>query len=162
MENSPTAKLYATLERQRSAFAGQMNPVIAVRRDRLARLAAIGEKHAAQIAEAISADFGHRSAHETQMAELLVVGASIRHAQRHLKAWMKTRRMPTALHYRPGSNRLMRQPLGVVGIVAPWNYPYLLTLGPAVAALAAGNRVMIKPSELVPRFSAPVSYTHLT
>lgn len=154
MENSPTAKLYATLERQRSAFAGQMNPVIAVRRDRLARLAAIGEKHAAQIAEAISADFGHRSAHETQMAELLVVGASIRHAQRHLKAWMKTRRMPTALHYRPGSNRLMRQPLGVVGIVAPWNYPYLLTLGPAVAALAAGNRVMIKPSELVPRFSA--------
>jgi len=82
------------------------------------------------------------------------VGAAIRHAQRHLKAWMKTRRMPTALHYRPASNRLMRQPLGVVGIVAPWNYPYLLALGPAVAALAAGNRVMIKPSELVPRFSA--------
>jgi len=154
MENSPSAKLYATLERQRSAFGQQMNPDIAVRRDRLARLAAMGEKHAAQIAEAISADFGHRSAHETRMAELLVVGASIRHAQRHLKAWMKTRRVPTALHYRPASNRLMRQPLGVVGIVAPWNYPYLLALGPAVAALAAGNRVMIKPSELVPRFSA--------
>ncbi|MBE0626904.1 MAG: coniferyl aldehyde dehydrogenase [Burkholderiales bacterium] len=154
MENSPTAKLYATLERQRSAFAVQMNPDIAVRRDRLARLAAMGEKHAAQIAEAISADFGHRSAHETQMAELLVVGASVRHAQSHLKTWMKTRRVPTALHYRPGSNRLLRQPLGVVGIVAPWNYPYLLALGPAVAALAAGNRVMIKPSELVPGFCA--------
>jgi coniferyl-aldehyde dehydrogenase len=57
------------------------------------------------------------------------------------------------LHYRPASNRLMRQPLGVVGIVAPWTYPYQLSVTPAVAAIAAGNRVMIKPSELTPRFS---------
>ena len=153
MENSPVARLYAILECQRSAFAGQMNPGIEVRRERLARLAAMGEKHAAQIVEAISADFGHRSSHETQMAELVLVGGTIRHAQRHLKAWMKPRRMPTALHYRPGSNRLMRQPLGVVGIVSPWNYPYQLALAPAVAAIAAGNRVMLKPSELTPRFS---------
>ncbi|MHB8668232.1 MAG: coniferyl aldehyde dehydrogenase [Burkholderiales bacterium] len=153
MENSPTARLYAILEHQRSAFAQEMNPTLAVRKDRLARLAAMGEKHAAQIVEAISADFGHRSAHETQMAELVLVGATIRHAQRHLKAWMKPQRMPTAMHYRPGSNRLLRQPLGVVGIISPWNYPYQLALAPAVAALAAGNRVMIKPSELTPRFS---------
>ncbi len=154
MENSPAVHLYATLERQRAAFAEEMNPTIAARRDRLARLAQMGEKHAAAIIEAISADFGHRSAHETQMAELVLVGATIRHAERHLKSWMKPRRMPTALHYRPGSNRLLRQPLGVVGIVAPWNYPYQLALAPAVAAMAAGNRVMIKPSELTPRFSA--------
>ena len=154
MEISPTEKLYATLEAQRSAFAGEMFPSLAARRERLDRLAAMGEKHAAQIVEAIRSDFGHRSAHETQMAELLVVGASIRHARRHLGAWMRTRRVPTAMHYRPGSNRLMRQPLGVVGIVAPWNYPYLLALGPAVGAIAAGNRVMIKPSELTPNFSA--------
>jgi coniferyl-aldehyde dehydrogenase len=153
MENSPTAKLYAVLESQRSAFAQEMNPALEVRRDRLARLAALGEKHAADIVAAISADFGHRSAHETQMAELVLVGATIRHAERHLKRWMKPRRMPTALHYRPGSNRLLRQPLGVVGIVAPWNYPYQLALAPAVAAIAAGNRVMIKPSELTPRFA---------
>src|SRR5512140_2417282 len=153
MENSPTARLYAVLESQRSAFAQEMNPTLAVRKDRLARLAAMGEKHAAQIVEAISADFGHRSSHETQMAELVLVGGTIRHAERHLKGWMKARRMPTALHYRPGSNRLLRQPLGVVGIIAPWNYPYQLALAPAVAAIAAGNRVMIKPSELTPRFS---------
>lgn len=153
MENSPTAQLFAILERQRSAFAEEVYPTVAVRRDRLDRLAAMGEKHAAQIVEAISADFGHRSSHETQMAELVLVGGTIRHAQRHLKGWMKPRRVPTALHYLPASNRLMRQPLGVVGIVAPWNYPYQLALAPAVAAVAAGNRVMIKPSELTPRFS---------
>ena len=153
MENSPTARLHALLECQRSAFALEMNPTVAVRKERLARLAAMGEKHAAQIVEAISADFGHRSPHETQMAELVMVGGTIRHAERHLKGWMKARRGPTALHYRPGSNRLMRQPLGVVGIVAPWNYPYQLALEPAVAAIAAGNRVMLKPSELAPRLS---------
>ncbi|MBE0620816.1 MAG: coniferyl aldehyde dehydrogenase [Burkholderiales bacterium] len=153
MENSPNMRLYAILERQRAAFAEEMNPSLAVRRDRLARLAAMGEKHAAEIIDAISADFGHRSSHETQMAELVLVGATIRHAQRHLKGWMKPRRMPTAMHYRPGSNRLLRQPLGVVGIVSPWNYPYQLALAPAVPAIAAGNRVMIKPSELTPRFA---------
>jgi len=153
MQNSPTERLFAILERQRSAFAEEMNPTVAVRQDRLARLAAMSEKHAARIIEAISADFGHRSAHETQMAELLVLSGSIRHAQRHLKRWMKPRRVPTAMQYRPASNRLLRQPLGVVGIVAPWNYPYQLALEPALAALAAGNRVMIKPSELTPRLS---------
>jgi len=153
MENSPSARLYAILESQRSAFDQEMNPGLALRQDRLARLAAMGEQHAAQIVETISADFGHRSSHETQMAELVYVGGAIRHAQRHLKGWMKARRMPTALHYRPGSNRLMRQPLGVVGIIAPWNYPYQLAVAPAAAAVAAGNRVMVKPSELTPRFS---------
>ena len=58
------------------------------------------------------------------------------------------------MQFLPATNRLLPQPLGVVGIIAPWNYPLQLTLAPAVGALAAGNRVMIKPSELVPRFSA--------
>ena len=153
METSPTEALFEILERQRAAFVADMNPTIAVRQDRLDRLAAMNEKHGTRIVEAISADFGHRSAHETRMAELVLMGATIRHARRHLKGWMRTRRVPTALHYLPASNRLMRQPLGVVGIVAPWNYPYQLSVPPAVAAIAAGNRVMIKPSELTPRFS---------
>jgi len=153
MEKSPTASLTDLLQRQRAAFAEDMNPSIATRQDRLARLAAMGEEHAAQIVAAISADFGHRSSHETRMAELLIVGTAIRHARRHLKGWMKTRRVTTAMHYLPAGNRLMRQPLGVVGIVAPWNYPYQLSVTPAIAAIAAGNRVMVKPSELTPRFS---------
>ncbi len=67
---------------------------------------------------------------------------------------MAPRRVSTALQFMPARNRLIPQPLGVVGIIAPWNYPLQLTLAPAVGTLAAGNRVMIKPSELVPRFSA--------
>ncbi len=153
METSPAGALFEILERQRAAFVAEMNPSIAARQDRLERLAAMNEKHGTSIVEAIDADFGHRSAHETRMAELVLMGATIRHARRHLKGWMKARRVPTAMHYLPASNRLMRQPLGVVGIVAPWNYPYQLSVTPAVAAIAAGNRVMIKPSELTPRFS---------
>jgi coniferyl-aldehyde dehydrogenase len=153
MEPTPAASLIELLQRQRAAFTAEMNPPIAARLDRLARLARMNEQHAAAIVAAIGADFGHRSPHETRMAELLLVGSAIRHARRHLKGWMKTRRVSTAMHYLPAGNRLMRQPLGVVGIIAPWNYPYQLSVTPAIAAIAAGNRVMLKPSELTPRFS---------
>ena len=67
---------------------------------------------------------------------------------------MRMRRAPTALYYRPGYNRVLPQPVGVVGVVSPWNYPLQLSLGPAVGALASGNRVMLKPSEITPRTSA--------
>jgi coniferyl-aldehyde dehydrogenase len=105
------------------------------------------------MAQAISADFGQRSRHETLIAESFILLADIAHTVRHLKRWMKPRRVATALHFIPGSSRIIPQPLGVVGIISPWNYPLQLAIVPAVAALAAGNRVMIKPSELTPRFS---------
>ncbi|MDO5604814.1 MAG: coniferyl aldehyde dehydrogenase [Paracoccus sp. (in: a-proteobacteria)] len=146
--------LLAALEVQRAAFRADMMPGAALRIDRLNRLGALLEQNAADLAQAISQDFGHRSTHETRLAELLILGGTIRHAKRHLKRWMAQRSAPTALHFRPGRNRLIRQPLGVVGIVAPWNYPLQLTLAPAIGALAAGNRVMLKPSELTPRLSA--------
>ncbi|MEW6642433.1 MAG: coniferyl aldehyde dehydrogenase [Pseudomonadota bacterium] len=129
-------------------------PTLAERLDRLARLRALVTDNEAQFAAAISADFGHRSAIETLIAETMFVRGEIRHAAKHLKAWMTPRRVRTQLQFLPGRNKLLPQPLGVIGIVAPWNYPLQLTLAPAVAAVAAGNRVMIKPSELVPRFSA--------
>jgi coniferyl-aldehyde dehydrogenase len=112
------------------------------------------EKHEAAFAAAIAADFGGRSRHETLVAEIFVVVAAANHAIRHLGRWMRMRSVPTALYYRPGYNRVLPQPVGVAGIVAPWNYPLQLALGPAVGALAAGNRVMLKPSELTPRLSA--------
>ena len=141
------------LERQRAAFLSDLSPPLAVRRDRLTRLLRMTEAHADDIARAISADFGHRSTHETKLAEILLIIGGIKHARRLLAKWMKPRRMRTALHFQPGSSRLIRQPLGVVGVVAPWNYPYQLTMGPTISAIAAGNRVMIKPSEIMPRFS---------
>lgn len=148
------AELEVILHAQRAAHAADPSPDIELRRDRLQRLATVTERHGAELVQAIQADFGHRSAHETQLTDLLMIDTAIRHAVRHLPKWMKTRRAETALQYLPASNRLMRQPLGVVGILSPWNYPYQLAMGPAVAAIAAGNRVMIKPSEYTPRFSA--------
>jgi coniferyl-aldehyde dehydrogenase len=129
-------------------------PGLAERLDRLARLRAAIQANESRFEAEISADFGHRSSIETAIAETLLVLGEIKHAAKHLKKWMAPQRVATALQFMPASNRLIPQPLGVVGIIAPWNYPLQLTLAPAVGALAAGNRVMIKPSELVPRFSA--------
>ena len=129
-------------------------PTLNERLDRLARLRAVISDNEARFEQAISKDFGHRCATETAIAESLLVLGEIKHAIKHLRKWMTPRRISTALQFVPAKNRLMPQPLGVVGIIAPWNYPLQLTLAPTVGALAAGNRVMIKPSELVPRFSA--------
>jgi coniferyl-aldehyde dehydrogenase len=128
-------------------------PDLAERLDRLTRLRAAISENEERFAQAIS-DFGHRCTIETTIAETMLVLGEIRHANKHLKKWMAPRRVSTALQFLPAKNRLIPQPVGVVGIIAPWNYPLQLTLAPAVGALAAGNRVMIKPSELVPRFSA--------
>lgn len=146
--------LHEIFTAMRAASRAAPDPSLALRRDRLARLKALLTEPAAAWEAAISADFGHRSPHETRLAEAFVVEAGITHALRHLKGWAKTRRVKTEIAFWPGRNRLMWQPLGVVGIVAPWNYPLQLTLAPTTAALAAGNRVMLKPSELTPRFSA--------
>jgi coniferyl-aldehyde dehydrogenase len=141
---------HAMFELSRTALA----PTLAQRLDRLARLRAVVSENETRFEQAISADFGHRSTTETTIAETMLVLGEIKHAAKQLKNWMAPRRISTALQFMPAKNRLMPQPLGVVGIIAPWNYPLQLTLAPAVGALAAGNRVMIKPSELVPRFSA--------
>lgn len=132
-------------------------PTLRERLDRLARLRAAVSENESRFEQVISADFGHRCATETAIAESLLVLGEIKHASKHLKNWMAPRRVATALQFVPARNRLIPQPLGVIGIIAPWNYPLQLTLAPAVGALAAGNRVMIKPSELVPRFSELLS-----
>jgi coniferyl-aldehyde dehydrogenase len=146
----PAAEL---LDLQREAFGRDPNPLIAVRDDRLARLAAMTEKHEDAVCAAISADFGHRSHHETRLAEIFFTRQAASHARRHLARWMRPRRMPTPWYLRPARSRLLRQPLGAVGIISPWNYPYQLALAPAVGAIAAGNRVMLKPSEQTPRLA---------
>lgn len=148
------ADLHALLEQQRAAHQADPLPSLRQRLERLDRLQRLLDHNTQTFIDAIAADFGHRSSHETRMAEILVLDMELRHIRKNLGRWMKPRRMATALSYLPGSNRLVRQPLGVVGVVSPWNYPLQLALAPALGALAAGNRVMIKPSELTPRFSA--------
>ena len=148
------ATMEKTFAAQRAAFAADMDPGREVRRERLARLLALTEKHQAAIAAAISADFGNRSRHETDLTEIFLVLSGVRHMRRHVGRWMKPRRVATPLHMLPARSELIPQPLGVVGVISPWNYPYQLGMMPAAAAIAAGNRVMLKPSELTPRFSA--------
>ncbi|WP_323122944.1 coniferyl aldehyde dehydrogenase [Burkholderia alba] len=106
------------------------------------------------ITEAIHADFGHRAKQEIQIAEFWLSKEEINDALRHGARWMKTRRRPMNKWMLPARARLMPQPLGVVGIVVPWNYPLLLGVTPLIGALAAGNRAMLKLPELTPRFSA--------
>lgn len=105
------------------------------------------------LAHAISADFGHRSESETQFAELFPSFTGISHAKKYGKSWMKTRRASISAMYRPAHNEIQPQPLGVVGIMVPWNYPLYLAVGPMIDALTAGNRVMIKMSEAAPKFA---------
>jgi coniferyl-aldehyde dehydrogenase len=133
-------------ERGRNAVAPSYEQRIASL-ERLER-ALLTRKHA--IVEAISRDFGQRSKHETLLAEVFVVLGEIRHAKAHLREWMEPEDRETSVVFMPASCQVVYQPLGVVGIIAPWNYPVQLALAPLVAALAAGNRAMIKPSELVP------------
>ncbi len=155
-EPSP-GDLSELLHRQRKAFLSDMSPARAVRVERLNRLSQLIESHSREFSLAIAADFGTRSATEIRITETLMLQSGIRHAIRHLAKWMKPQRVPTAMAYRPGRSMIMRQPLGVVGIISPWNYPLQLALGPLIGALAAGNRAMIKPSELTPSFSAALA-----
>ena len=111
------------------------------------------------LAKAISADFGYRSESETQFAELFPSFTGISHAKKHGKKWMKPQRVTISALYMPAHNEIQPQPLGVVGIMVPWNYPLFLAVGPMIDALAAGNRIMIKMSEAAPQFAQTFAET---
>jgi acyl-CoA reductase-like NAD-dependent aldehyde dehydrogenase len=143
--------LDALLAAQRRAFDADPYPSAAQRRARLAALERVLTAHAPALERAIDADFGGRSPHETRLLELFPSVAAARHARRHVGRWMKPERRPVSMWFLPGANRLVRQPLGVAGIIVAWNYPLFVAIGPLVGALAAGNRAMIKMSEFTPR-----------
>ena len=150
----PTLPLKALFDAQYQASRGQIDVPLALRRDRLGRLRSLIETHASALSEAIEADFGVRSRQLTEAADLFVLRAAIGQLHKELPRWMKTRRVLTPVYLLPARGHIQRQPLGVVGVIGPWNYPLQLNLGPAATALAAGNRVMLKPSELTPHTSA--------
>ena len=109
------------------------------------------------IVAAVDRDFGGRLRHETLFAEIYVTIEAFRHARRHVAGWMKRRRRSVPLTMMPGRAWVQPQPVGLVGIIAPWNYPLLLALTPVAGALAAGNRVLLKPSELTPTVTALIA-----
>ena len=138
---------------QQAAFRQAPYPTPATRRERLARLERMALHHADEVERAIRQDYGHRSSVETRLAEITTLKVALRHTRRHLKRWMRPQRVSINWRFLPAQGEIHRQPLGVVGIISPWNYPWQLALLPALNALAAGNRVMIKPSELTPATS---------
>ncbi|MDD5175017.1 MAG: coniferyl aldehyde dehydrogenase [Sterolibacterium sp.] len=139
---------------QRAAHLADPYPSEAVRRDRLERLLAMIKDNSAAIEDTICADYGHRSKDETMGFEILNCVLDVRHTLKLFPKWMKTERRPVALTSFPGRAEIVKQPLGVVGVVVPWNYPLFLAITPISAALAAGNRVMVKMSADTPSFSA--------
>ncbi|MCO7513188.1 coniferyl aldehyde dehydrogenase [Pseudomonas guariconensis] len=142
--------LAATFAAQRQAFASHPMPEAAQRRQWLKSLREALLAGQQQLVEAIDQDFAGRSADETLLAELLPSVQGLRHAERHLQRWMRPSRRRVGLAFQPASARVLYQPLGVVGIIVPWNYPLFLAIGPLTCALAAGNRVMLKLSEATP------------
>jgi coniferyl-aldehyde dehydrogenase len=148
------AGLDALLCTQRNAWLRAPYPAWCERAAHLRSLRRLLFDNQACIVKAIDADFGHRPQQETELSEFWIAKEEIDEALKHGKHWMKTSRRPMNKWMFPAKARLMPQPLGVIGILAPWNYPLLLSVTPLIGALAAGNRVMIKMSELTPRFSS--------
>ncbi|MFT5451193.1 MAG: coniferyl-aldehyde dehydrogenase [Enterobacterales bacterium] len=104
--------------------------------------------------DAMSVDFGHRSEDDSIVGDILTSISGINYSIKRLKSWMKPKRKHIGLLFQPATGKVIYQPLGVVGIIAPWNYPLFLSVGPLTAALAAGNNAMIKMSEYTPKTSS--------
>jgi coniferyl-aldehyde dehydrogenase len=152
MDANSTDALDPTLKRLRAAWRAQ-RPTIAQRRADLERLREAFRRGVPAMDAAIRADFGHRSPHENLMNEASVVLAEIGHTLRHLRRWTRPRRVGVGWRFWPARAEVRPGPVGVVGIISPWNYPVNLALVPLVSAIAAGNHVYLKPSEHTPRTS---------
>ncbi len=147
-------RLRAALDRQRSAQHVGGPPDAATREHRLDRLMAVVLDNADVLVAAMRTDYGHRSSVQSYLSDVVGLLPSIRHARKHVRTWMRPQRVPAgSMRVFGGRAWVQWQPLGVVGIIAPWNFPVGLALAPIAGAFAAGNRVMLKLSEYVPHTS---------
>ncbi|MHC8359519.1 coniferyl aldehyde dehydrogenase [Pseudomonas sp. LS2P72] len=146
----PLEELQTLFDAQRAAYAANPMPPAAQRQQWLKALRDLLSKERQALIEAISQDFSHRSADETLLAELMPSLHGIHYASQHLKGWMKASKRKVGIAFQPAAAKVVYQPLGVVGVIVPWNYPLYLAIGPLVGALSAGNRVMLKLSESTP------------
>jgi len=144
----PHKTLESTLAQQKAAYLAQPAPTLAERRRDLLTLQRFIRDHKAALCEAISADYGNRSSHETLLTEIFPAIDGIDHVLKHLRSWMKPqRRAVDWRNFFGARNRVIPQALGVVGVIVPWNFPLNLSLIPLTYIFAAGNRAMVKMSE---------------
>ncbi len=146
-------QLQQLFTRQRDAFSANPMPSAEQRIQWLKSLSQMLASNQEALIKAINQDFSNRSADETLLAEIMPSLQGIHYACSHIKKWMKPSRRSVGMAFQPASAKVIYQPLGVVGVIVPWNYPLFLAMGPLVGALSAGNRVMIKMSESTPATS---------
>ncbi len=150
------ADMQSVLEKQRASFTAALPEPMSVRSDRIDRAIALLVDHAEDFAKAVSADFGHRSREQTLMTDIMPSVSAMKHAKKHFESWARNeKRKPTfPLGFLGAKAEVVYQPKGVVGVVAPWNFPVGMVMVPMAGILAAGNRAMIKPSEFTEAVSA--------
>lgn len=151
--DTPQTELRPTLDRLRAAWQAQ-RPDLARRQADLQRLRDALKRRLDEMARTIAADFGHRSLHESRIADGMTVLNEIDHLLKHLRRWMMPRRVGVGWRFWPARAEIRPEPVGVVGVIAPWNYPVNLALIPLATAIAAGNHVYLKPSEHTSRTTA--------
>lgn len=148
--NGSSESISVIFQKQKEAYAKQPFPTLNDRKDALLKLKRALLKNQTLLVKALSEDFGYRSEHDSIISDILPVVRQINYTLSHLKQWMKPSRRHAGLLLAPAKVRVEYQPKGVVGIIAPWNFPIMLALSPLVTSLAAGNRTMIKVSEFTP------------
>jgi coniferyl-aldehyde dehydrogenase len=151
-----TSRMDAVLARQRAAFMAELPVSLAARKDRLKRCIALMKDNAGAFTKALSDDFGHRSTEQSMLTDIVASIGAAKHALKHVEGWMRPekRKVMFPLGLLGARARIEFQPKGVVGIIAPWNFPVQLTMAPLIGALAAGNRAMVKSSEFTPTVAA--------
>lgn len=157
MEQQPMPEnnsgLEQLFEQQKQAFKACSFPSYEQRKQHLQALYQMLIDHQDEISAAISRDFSNRSTDETRLFEIMTSLNGIKHSLKHLKKWMKPSKREVGILFQPAKAYVLYQPVGVVGVIAPWNYPLFLAVGPLAQALAAGNNIMLKMSEYTPEFS---------
>jgi coniferyl-aldehyde dehydrogenase len=155
MQETTRATMLGILERQRSDYVREGEVPAATRIDRLDRAIALLVDHQDRLVDAMCEDFGHRSRHQSLFTDIAASIGPLKHAKKHLAGWMKPekRKVDFPMNLLGARARVEYQPLGVVGVISPWNFPVNLTFTPLAGILAAGNRCMIKPSEYTPATS---------
>ncbi|MGL4222150.1 MAG: coniferyl aldehyde dehydrogenase [Shewanella sp.] len=144
---SPLTEL---LQRQRASYLAAPNPDYAIRKERLTRLKTALLNYQQPLVEALSQDYGHRSTDDSLISDIMPVVNNINYSLKNLKKWLKPSRRHAGILLAPAQVKVHYQPLGVIGIIVPWNFPVMLSIGPLVTAIAAGNHAMLKLSEFTP------------
>ena len=160
LEETSQSQMQSILDRQRAAYLAEGIVTSETRIDRLERAVRVVKKHQEAFVQAMNEDFGHRSEHQSLFTDVASSIGPLRHAQQNLKRWQKKdkRKVTPGILALLGAKAWVEyQPLGVVGVISPWNFPVNLTFTPLAGVLSAGNRCMIKPSEYTPATSAAMA-----